>query len=136
MNFFKKLFQHSTSARKQVKDVKPGDIIYIELDRIQGGIRRRKCLNNDPEKERILLQIRWANIKEGDLKLEKIILNYSAKELANFHLLNSVQFPEEPKVDTFDIASLQKQLQKAIEKEDYEKAEEIKKEINKIQSHT
>ena len=54
----------SKKNRRLVKDVKPGDIIKIEWYKAVGRIVPLKCLNNDPETKKILLEIRWNNYKE------------------------------------------------------------------------
>jgi len=121
------------SNRRHVKDVKAGERIQIEWSRIQGGISYLKCLNNDPETKKILLQIQWGNYKEvGGLQYEKIILDYDCYQLKNFHLLNPIENISEKSEDNFDIATLQKKMNEALEKEEYEIANELQKKIDDL----
>lgn len=120
-------------ARRHVKDIKPGESIQIEWYRIKGGIGNLKCINNDPQTKKILLQVTWGNYQEcGHPEKEKIILDYDSKELANFHLLNQAVEQAGPTDDDCDIAMLQKKMNEAMEKEEYEKASELQKKIDKL----
>jgi len=120
-------------VRRYVKDVKAGERIQIEWQRIKGGISYLKCLSNDPETKKILLQIRWSNYKEvGGLEYEKIILDYDSYQLKNFNLLNPIKTESEKSEDTSDIATLQKKMNEALEKEEYETANELQKKIDNI----
>lgn len=84
--------------RRHVKDANPGDIIQIEWYRFLGGIGYCKCINNDPETEKILLEFTWNNYKQvGCPEKERVVFNYKDKELANFHLLNPKKVIETPK---------------------------------------
>lgn len=147
MNFFKRIFNRKKKRKKEIprrylKDVKAGDVITIEWNRIHGGIGNVKCLNNDPATKKILLQVTWNNYKaiKCDEK-ETFILDYKCKELANFNLLNqSVKLPkvddDHQDDDDFDddnenLLDLQKQMNDAIALEDYKKAELFKKKIAK-----
>ena len=115
--------------RIHVKDVKVGEKIQIEWYKIKGGIGYLKCLSNDPETNKILLEVHWSN----SVVKEKVIFNYNDIELSNFHLLNQQQKVETKKEDNdFDVATLQKKLNEALEKEEYEKADELQDKINKI----
>lgn len=51
--------------------------------------------------------------------------------MENFHLLNEVVGNKEQD-DDFDISTLQKKMNEALEKEEYEKADELQKKIDKI----
>lgn len=126
------------SPRRHIKDVKPGEYIRIEWHRVIGGIGTPKCLNNDPKTKKILLEQRWNNYKEAKCpEYEKLILDYDSIELKNFHLLNELELPahpkpqEDPKAD-FDIATLQKKMNEALDNEEYEKATELQKKIDKL----
>ena len=84
--------------RRYVKDVNPGDIIQIEWYRYVGRIGHCKCINNDPETEKILLEFTWSNYKQiGCSEKERAVFNYKDNELANFHLLNPKKVIEAPK---------------------------------------
>lgn len=133
MNLFKYFFgSNKKSIIRRVCDVKPGEYVQIEWYRIRGGIGYLKCLNNDPLAKKILLEILWNNHEELKCDMnEKIIFKYNSKELSNFHLLNNI-FEENKQDDDFNIATLQRDLNDAIEKEEYENANELQKKINKL----
>ncbi len=123
--------------RRQLEDVKAGEMIQLEWYRIKGGIGYMWCVNNDPETKKILLEIKWGNYKEmGVNEKEKLILDYNSKELRNFHLLNAIpsdtQESKDDKDDDFDIATLQKKMNEALDKEEYEIANELQKKIDKL----
>lgn len=124
------------STRRYVKDVKAGEIIQIEWSKLKEGMGGLLCLNNDPETKKILLEVRWGNYKEmGCKEYEKIIFDYDSKELKNFHLLNTYREKPKPIEDDatdYDIATLQKKMNEALEKEEYEKANELQKKIDKL----
>lgn len=123
-------------ARRYVRDVKAGETIQIEWDRIKGKIGAVTCLSNDPQSKKILIHIRWGNYEEmGRNEYEKIILDYNGEELKNFHLLNCIEddFDEDDfDEDDFDLATLQKKMNEALGKEEYEKADELQKKIDKL----
>lgn len=97
-NFFSNFFNSNSNNpnRRHIKDVKPGEDIQIEWYRIKGEMGWLKCINNDPETKKILLEVTWANKKGRDDEKEKIILDYGSKELKNFNLLNPIG-KEDPK---------------------------------------
>ena len=118
------------SKRRLVADVKPGEIIVVEWSMIQGRIGEMQCLNNDPLTKKILLQIQWGNKTPS---IEKVIFDYRDSALQNFHLLNALaQIPEKEQSDSTDLSTLQKKMNEAIEKEEYEIADELQKKINKL----
>lgn len=133
-------------TRRYIKDVKAGEFIKIEWSRIKNsnasglGIGELKCINNDPETKKILLQVIWANYKENKLEeREKVIFDYDGIELKNFHLLNEIVEPKTPQKtddDEHDIAKnlfkLQKQMNDALDKEEYREADELQKKIDKL----
>jgi len=83
------------SNRRHVKDVKPDENIQIEWHRIAGGIGYVKCVNNDPETKKILIEVRWNNWEETNSpEKERKVFNYSDRELLNFHLLNPKDIAE------------------------------------------
>jgi hypothetical protein len=122
--------------RISLKDVKPGDSIRIEWDRIFGKIGFLKCINNDPKTRKILLEARWNNAKQHGLpEKELIVFSYNCKELINFHLLNEQKFGivnADEDTDEHDIAGLQRDLNKALDAQEYEKAREIQNKIDKL----
>jgi len=73
----------------------------------------------------------WSNREETE-KYEKRILSYDSEELENFNLLNPINNNIQTKTHIDDIETLQNELKEAIEKEEYEKAEELQKKINNI----
>lgn len=85
--------------RRQVKDVEPGEKIQIEWYKIEGGIGYCKCISNDPETGKILLEFTWSNYQQMKWpEKTKVIFDYKDKELANFSLLNpEVIMPPPPK---------------------------------------
>jgi len=129
--------------RRYLEDVKAGEMVVIEWSRIDGEIGTLLCLNNDPETKTILLQVWWNNYEEfGCKEKEKLVLSYHDIKLVNFHLLNSK--PENKKdehskgdtdtddTDDNDIATMQKKLNEALDKEEYEKADVLQKRINNL----
>lgn len=116
-------------VRRHIKDVKSGEWIYIEWYKIKDSIGQLKCLNNDPETKKILLETNWNNCEP---KHERVIFNYNAVELKNFNLLNSINQSTSEQSEDFDIATLQKKMNEAIEKEEYEKAEQLQKKIDNL----
>lgn len=85
--------------RRQVKDVEPGEKIQIEWYKIEGGIGYGKCISNDPETGKILLEFTWSNYQQMKWpEKTKVIFDYKDAELANFSLLNpEVIMPPPPK---------------------------------------
>jgi hypothetical protein len=78
------------SKRLCVKDVKPGEAIQIEWSKIKGNIGYVKCINNDPETEKILIEVRWGNYQEINCEeIERTVISYNDSRLKNFHLLNN-----------------------------------------------
>ena len=129
------LFNNTKPQRRHIKDVKSGEIINIEWkERIKGGIGKAKCLNNDPKTKKILLEITWGNYIEAKVdEKEKFILNYNSEKLKNFYLLNQIEEqPKKSEEEDYDIATLQKKMNEALEKEEYEKASELQRKIDKI----
>ncbi len=113
---------------KKVKDVQPGDLIYIEWYRFKNKIGQVQCISNTPETKSILIEVRWKNCIELEIsEFEQKIFYYDAPELKNFHVLNQPRINKQSK----SLESLQEQLQKAIEEENYEEAERLKQQIKK-----
>ncbi len=126
---FKSRKKEEKPRRCHVKDVKPGEFIYIEWNRIHGNIGRVKCLANDPETQRILIEVNWSNIEPS---VEQVIFKYNSEELKNFHLLNMVdRLDTTTEEDKSPLEELQKKLKEAISIENYEEAEILKKKIEK-----
>lgn len=130
-------FKKPINKRRYLKDVKPNDRIRIEWYRISNvnnsnRIGELKCLSNDPIAKKILLESKWANFEEAEVpQYEQVILDYNSKELKNFHLLNPY-VPIEDTIETLDLKKLLRQKNEALEGQDFEKAETIQKQINKI----
>lgn len=128
-NIEEKPVKEKLSSRRYVRDVKVGDYIKIQSIRFKGGIGNLKCLNNDPQTKKILLQIHWSDFKKhGLLEYEKMVLDYNDYELKNFHLLNSYVEPvnensedddDEDDDDDYDIISLQKKINDALDKGEF-----------------
>jgi hypothetical protein len=111
-----------------IKNVKSGDLITIEWDRINGGIGTVTCINNNPETKKILFGIKWNNYEElGWNENEKIILSYNSRELKNFNLLNRDNILLNSPDDNSDIDILEKKMERAVQEEEYEKAANLQK---------
>lgn len=124
-----------TLERLHVKDVKPGEKIFIEHHRIKGTVGEMKCLSNDSFTKKILLEVEWRNHEEVKCdKYEKFIFDYGAEELQNFHLLN-YKSKTEDRID-YHISLIKNELNEAISNEKYETAEKIKTKINNILNPT
>lgn len=115
--------------RRYIEDVKIGEWIYVEWYRIEGKIGQMKCLNNDPLTKKILLEVVWSNRNN---EKQRVIFDYNGFELENFHLLNPFKEKKSEEIDDTDIASLQKHMNDALEKEEYEIAREIQDKIDKL----
>ena len=129
IKFFSNLFKFSD--RLHVKDVGPGDGIYIELNEVDGGIAYVECLSNDPKTRKILIQVIWND--KIDCR-ERLILDYDDEALENFHLLNSAILTDCIVDNDFDsdIVTLQKNMNAAIEREEFEEAGRIQKQIDRL----
>lgn len=118
------------TKRAHVKNVLPGDIIYIESPMSTEATSGVKCINNDPVTKKILVEFAWDNHHElGVPETERQVLRYNSRELENFHLLNST--PGEQELEN-DLSSLQKRLAHTIRNQQYELANEIQKKINQL----
>ena len=137
--FLKQMNKRSVNEVKpnkfaELEKVKPGDFIFIESNRFKNKTEQIKCLNNDPKEQKILFEIHWLNFREMEgPEFEKFVVNYNSKELANFTLLNP-QYKSTPQETTseFDVSTLQKKLNEALENEEYEKADEYQKKIDEL----
>ncbi len=147
LKFLSKLFGSKNSKpvtppepkRLQLKDVKVGQKIRIEWNIITDGIVFLTCMSNDPLTRKILLQVKWSNYKEVNCnQIQQLVLDYNDEKLKNFHLLNQHVFVETSEsaesVDDTDIAAIQKKLNEALEKEQYELARELQNKIDKLVS--
>ena len=138
--FYPSYVEKKKPTKRFLKDVKPGDNIQIEWERIKGVIGYLKCLNNDPDDKKILLEVSWGNYKlVGCEQKQRIILRYDSMELRNFNLLNPLydkiiteNTKQEDEFDDTDLIELQKQLNDALDNEQYELAEELQKKVDKI----
>lgn len=127
IGFLKFFFTPFDDNRKQLKNVKVGDTIRIEWSRIEGRIGKLKCIGNDPKTKKILLE---AEVVNGDT--EFVIFDYNSYHFKNFHLLNQNLPVNQPVIDENDIITLQAEMNKALEKEEYELADALQKKINKL----
>ncbi len=122
--------------RNHPRNIKPGDYVVIEWDKIKNKIGRVKCLNNDTVTQKLLLEVKWNNHKEvpGTDPTEQLIVDYFGSHLKNFNLLNPLKKQEEveEETDEFDIAKLQSDLNKALDAQEYEKARELQNKIDKL----
>lgn len=120
--------------RRYLRDVLPNETIKIQYYRINPEnnpqrIGEVKCLSNDPLSKTILIELKWANFEEADTQqYEQVILSYKDKEFKHFHLLNP---PKEQLVNT-DIKKLLLDKKTALIEEDFEKADIIQKQIDKL----
>lgn len=130
LNFFKR--KPKGPQKRTLSDVKPGEKVRVEWSRMADKIGFLTCVNNDPIAKKILLEAKWSNYEEAKCsETQLLILNYSDKELENFVLLN----PDITSVcvqDENELFILEESKEKAIEKEDYETAAELQKQIDKL----
>jgi len=132
--YFKKT-KKQIGKRNEPSNVKPGDYVVIEWNRIKGGIGGLKCINNDTETQKMLLEVSWNNPQDvpGTEPKERIIVDYFSHYLKNFNLLNPLsKEEEEEEIDEYDIANLQSKLNKALEEQEYEKAQDLQTKIDKL----
>ncbi len=118
--------------RLRLEDVECGDEIYVEFSRMTPRIGLLLVAGNDPETRKMAMQVTWTEFNGRKGVKELVVFDYDGKELANFHLLNSSRKQTDEQGDDTDIASLQKSMNKALEEEDYLKADEIQKKIDKL----
>ncbi len=123
---------NKSQGRRRIEDVKVGDSIQVEWERISGKIGYLTCLNNDPLTKKILLEATWNNADEIGEKSRRVVFDYNGIQLANFHLLNPQIKIKEEVCDETDITYLQKRMNDALEKEEYEVAREIQNKIDKL----
>jgi hypothetical protein len=123
-----------TPKRRRLEDVQPGESIMIEYNRMKYGKGSVECINNEPENKKMLIKIRWGNWKEvGCAEEELLVLKYSNDAFSNFSLLNPFVFKDrESLTDDNNLAELQKKMNEALEKEQYEIANDLQKKIDKL----
>ncbi len=130
MNYFQKVINYLFPDKSFVKYVKPGDRIQIEWSKIVGEIGTLTCVNNDPQNRKILLRMKWGNFEEvKEPEFQQIILDYKCKELKNFKLLNPHITHFHSSGEKSVLENLEEELTKALEVEDYKRAEELRKKI-------
>ena len=134
MNLFSKIWDDlfgEKPKRIYLKDVKPGEKVVIEWHRIKGRIGELKCLNNDPVKKKILLEVQWRNFEKAECdEDEKLLLDYNSLELKDFHLLNEQhRINASRNIEQEYLAILKQNLHSAVENEKFEEADVIKKKI-------
>jgi len=128
MNWIKRFFNNKQhDNRRQLKDVKRGDVITINYYKSVQKIIEVVCVSNDPQTKKILLQINWRIIG-----LQHIIMKYNDNAFSEFNLLNPIIKVTQHPIEQFDLATLQKKMNKALESERYEDADELQKQIDKI----
>jgi len=132
----KKFFYNLFNLSRKLKNVKSGDTIIIQHSNMEKGIGEVLCINNEPNKKKILVMIFWNNIIKisGELDSCLFILNYDADELSNFSLLNPVYPINIDSLYDKDallniIRDKKNELNLAISDEEYENAQIIEKEI-------
>jgi hypothetical protein len=106
--------------RKEPKDVKPGEKVRIEWERIKGKIGIVKCLSNDPTTKKMFVQMRWSNFAElpGCDEYEELIIEYDQYYLKNFHLLNSaIDLNKEEKKPQDELGKVLEEIKEEIEEE-------------------
>jgi hypothetical protein len=123
--------------RMRLSDVKPGQYINLEYHRVKGSIASVKCLNNDIATGKILIMFHWGNWKEiNGMEYERIVFDYKDEVFKNFHLLNELKIAapqtDEPDNTSTNIIELQKQMNDALSKEQYELADKLQKQIDNL----
>jgi len=125
------LFKPAISEKEiRLREVKIGDLITIYHKYAKYNFCTGEVINNLPTERKMLIGIRWREYERGPVIEKKYILRYDGEELADFVLLNPTTSDEEP--DQYDIASLQDQMNKALDKEDYELANRLQQQIDKL----
>lgn len=132
----KKLFEYLfgyrndkySQDRLHIKDVKPGQNIYIEHQNGVDRITHVKCLSNDPYSQKMVVMINWVDESGNTTTSERLIIGYQDKCVKDFHLLNNVSVAF---VDS--VYDLKKKLEIALKNENYLLAEDIKKKLNDIE---
>lgn len=103
LNLFKKKEQKPTLSpdRKQLKDVQRGQ--YIRIDGAGWSKEATmvvRCVYNDVEARKLLLEAEWENYKEVQMsKLDQFVLPYDSERLVDFHTLNAIQIEIEEEQD-------------------------------------
>jgi len=130
--------------RLHISMVKPEQEFKLEHDEALYEICTGYCISNDTYKKEILFEIHWA--ENSKRYTQQYILPYNAKEFKHFHLLNIKEFkiPSKNYDETLndndqkkqkiqeEIKELKSMLNKHIQKEEYEKAQEIQNKIDKL----
>ena len=121
--------------RVYLKDVKIGETIWIEWNKMKTGVGQMKCIGNDPKAKKIWMEIEWGNYKVVECEqYEKKIFKYNDKALKNFNLLNQQRLNNITFLCEDSIESLQQQIQEALEKEEYELVGQLQDKLNKLSS--
>jgi len=117
--------------KRYIKDVKVGETINIEWNRIKGGIGELKCLGNDPNTKKIFLEVKWNNYKEASVdEVERIVLDYNSEKLTNFNLLNQIPVIHDQIENALKI--IEQHINDAIKNENYEELDKFNKKLNNI----
>jgi len=136
-------------GRLHISMVRPGQRFKLEHDHAAYKICTGTCISNDTYKKEILFEIHWSNSETKKDYKQQYVLPYNAKELIHFHILNINEFeiqkdddetsnnnhndnlPKQQKIQE-EIKKLKSILSKHIQKEEYEKAQEIQNKIDKL----
>jgi len=112
--------------------LKSHTIIMIQHKEASYGTTLCEILSNNPGMKKMYVRINWSNVGKREY-----ILDYSGYELENFTLFNKtidwiMTDKDDQEISSTNIAELQKQMEKAINAEQYEIAEKIQKQIDKL----
>ncbi len=119
--------------RRSIADVKKDEYIiaYWHRQTSNNGIGTFRCISNDPETKKILLEKRWSNFKDLDIpEYEKVIFSYDSEAFYDFNLLNP-EVKEKKPVESIAINKLQQKVKEAIKNEDWKRVDELDEEIKK-----
>lgn len=120
MNLFHK-------KQNPLENIKSGDAIVINWKLITGGIGAVLVVNNDLKTGKLLIEANWTGIGK-----QRYIMEYSDPALSDFNLLNPPKIDQVKEEEVFDIATLQKKINEALEQEKYEDVDKWQKQINKL----
>ena len=121
-----------------MKHLKPEQHILVKYYRIAGtGIGWCKVLHNNVKDKKLLVLLSWNNFQQAGVpQTERMIFDYNGSELKDFDTLNyDIGMPENNTGSTgedFNLPRLQSELNKALECEDYTKANQYQKQIDKL----
>jgi hypothetical protein len=111
--------RRKTPDRKALMELKPNDRVFVRLPAIFNDVNTIEqvlVINNDPATHKLLIEIEWAD------RDERIVVHYG--HLKDFALMN-------PKGFVYDIPTLKRKIEDAVKCDDYEKAAEYQKDIDR-----